>query len=63
MYVPGEVVVGQVEFRHVTKDRNQADEALIVQLTVAQVKNTHTTKVSVSKDLPCDLVNPLDQPW
>ena len=55
--IPGEVVVGEVEFRDMAKHRDKSDQALIIKLTVAQVKNINTTKVSVSKDLPCHFMD------
>ena len=40
-----------------TEDGNKTDEALIVQLTVAEVEVVDAAEVSISKDLASDLVD------
>ena len=40
-----------------TEHGDQSDETLIVKLTVAEVEVIHTAEVSISEDLPGDLMD------
>ena len=40
------------------KHRHQTDQAFIIKLTVAQVEIFNAPEISISKDLPSDLVDP-----
>ena len=39
------------------KHGHQTDQAFIIKLTVAQVEIFNAPEISISKDLPCDLVD------